>query len=66
MEQEIITMGCKNPSDRCYKLCKCSKCGVVAECEITFGFYGDDGEPLICEDCFKAKLRADGIEPLNF
>ena len=66
MENEIITTGSKDTSERCWKMCKCSKCGTVAECEPNFDFYGGEGELLICENCFKEKLRADGITPLNF
>jgi hypothetical protein len=66
MENKIITKGSENSSDRCHKLCKCSKCGVVASCEPHFDFYGEAGEPLICENCLKEKLKAEGITPLNF
>lgn len=66
MEDEVITYGSKEASDRCWKKCKCSKCDTVAECEPTFDFYGADGEPLICENCFKEKLAKEGVKPLNF
>lgn len=66
METELITTGSKNPSDRCWKKCKCSTCGTIAECEPNFDFYGKDGEPLVCEDCFKKELKKDGITPINF
>ena len=45
-----------------YKLCKCSKCGMVGTCTPDFDFYveGDEdesiGKPLICETCFRKAL----------
>ena len=30
--------------DRCWKVCKCSKCGIIAQCIPIFDFYGDDNK----------------------
>ena len=51
--------------DRCWKVCKCSKCGIIAQCIPIFDFYGDDNkkEPLICENCFRKGLKEKGITP---
>lgn len=41
-------------TDRGYKLCKCAKCGVEAECKPSFDFYTppeDDKGPLRCYGC---------------
>ena len=53
----------------CYKLCKCSECGVVATCTPIFDFFvrghveGESqvGKPLICETCLDRGLRAEGV-----
>jgi hypothetical protein len=52
-----------------YKLCKCTKCGVVGTCTPSFDFYvlnddeneSDIGKPLLCEVCFQ---RAHGLRSL--
>lgn len=36
------------------EMCQCSNCKVVAQCTPAFDFYGDDGEPLLCEPCMLA------------
>lgn len=45
-------------TDRGYKLCKCSECGVVAICNPRFDFYtrtqAGDNSPLVCERCILA------------
>lgn len=40
--------------DRAYKLCKCSKCGLVEQCTPHRDFYTTDDlkGPLLCETCF--------------
>ena len=40
-----------NQGDRRNRLCKCSKCSLVALCEPMFDFYGEGDELLICERC---------------
>lgn len=45
------------------KVCRCGKCGTVARCTPEFDFYADnDGDPLECERCFRARIKARGIE----
>lgn len=44
-------------TDRAYKLCRCSECGIVQQCTPAFDFYvrndqPEDG-PLTCERCIK-------------
>ena len=51
-EQPPITHG---GTDRGYKVCQCSECGIVHECTPRFDFYtrfeaGLDS-PLVCERC---------------
>lgn len=48
-------------SDRRWQNCRCSVCGTIQQCTPDNDFYGDDGEPLICESCFKEQLASDGI-----
>jgi len=48
--------------DRCYKICKCSKCSTVRECTPSFDFYtldeeGGDLGPLVCESCLRPIVR---------
>ena len=45
-----------NPSDRCYKLCRCGTCGIERQCTPDFDFYGEAGEDLQCERCFRTEL----------
>lgn len=50
-EGEPITHGTRDTSDRCYKMCRCAKCGAVAQCTPGFDFFGDEDQPLLCSDC---------------
>ncbi len=40
--------------ERCWKQCKCSKCGIIAQCTPDFDFYtpfNSPDSPLVCERC---------------
>ena len=60
-----ITHAVGNDTDRCYKLCKCSVCGTVKTCTPTFDFYGKNGAPLRCEDCFRIEMETRGTPFVN-
>jgi hypothetical protein len=47
--------------ERRYRMCRCSVCGIVERCTPRRDFYGTNGKPLVCEDCFAAELRCQGI-----
>jgi hypothetical protein len=61
---KLIEYGGKNPSDRAYQECRCDNCGIETQCTPQFDFYGNEGEPLKCERCFREALRDQDIEPL--
>lgn len=46
------------PHNRAYKFCRCSKCGLVAECTPTHDFYWkEDGvSPLFCPPCVSLRM----------
>lgn len=33
------------------RMCKCSRCGVERRCTPDFDFYGEVGQPLVCQTC---------------
>ena len=46
--------------------CKCSKCGFVARSTITFDFYAEEGEPLVCENCqFHRSIPAETVREIQ-
>lgn len=45
-----------------HALCRCGACGIVTRCEPGFDFYGEPGDPLICERCFRESLRGRGVD----
>lgn len=62
----LITHGGPN---RCYQICKCSKCNIVRECTPSFDFYtldedGDNG-PLVCESCMRPIVSAAINKPVD-
>jgi hypothetical protein len=64
MNEKILT---HCTEDARYRLCKCSECGLVAQCTPSFDFYTEsleplNGEPLWCEICFRRRLNAQGIK----
>lgn len=49
------------PTDRGYKFCRCSECKEIGLCTPNSDYWGNDGEPLLCEPCFDAwALRSTG------
>ena len=41
----------KDTDDRRDRVCRCAECGHQAQSSIVNDFYGEDGEPLLCERC---------------
>jgi hypothetical protein len=54
MSEPVIT---HDGPDRRNKMCRCSRCKKVELCTPSRDFYGYDGAPLVCEDCFHRKVR---------
>lgn len=40
-----------------WQLCECHKCKSVKQCTPKFDFYGNTGELLTCETCFRVELE---------
>lgn len=34
-----------------HKFCRCAKCGLIERCTPRRDFYGEEDQPLLCEDC---------------
>jgi len=60
MSEKVYT---RRDGDIRYQKCRCAKCGFEAECTPACDFYGEDGEPLLCEGCMLASagLTADSM-----
>jgi ribosomal protein S27AE len=54
-----------NDGDLRFKMCQCSRCGQVSRCTPINDFYGDTGDPLICERCFMKEHGIKTIVHLN-
>lgn len=50
-DEVVLTHRGTNPTEAQRKLCKCHLCGTVARCTPWFDFYGEEGDPLLCEIC---------------
>jgi len=48
MTEKVFT---HKTEDLRYKICECSGCGVIARCTPSMDFYGEMGDPLLCESC---------------
>lgn len=62
---KVHTHAIGDAAQRAGQLCKCGTCGVVSRCQPDFDFYGQNGEALKCERCFRAELAKEGLKMVH-
>ena len=58
MTSEVHTRAGPDAEARAWQVCQCGYCGRIRECTPTFDFYGEEGELLKCEICFRVALAS--------
>lgn len=54
----ILTHAAKRGTDdRCHQICRCAGCSFTAECTMFCDFYGEKGQPLLCESCLRSEAK---------